>query len=165
MLDDFQHFIWSCICFWMFLGCRFQNFPHSTQRETTHIFQTSFVFCSLFLFFCCQRCLFQFLFFLVGRNVLFYREINWNGRRAFGQFTFQAAPLIDSWPCKYSSCITESTKVHTLTEFVKAVLFRIGTGHSIIFLRKNRWCSRVRIIGTLSLWEAQSWLQEGHVRP
>lgn len=117
----------------MFLGCRFQNLPHSTQRETTHIFQTSFVFCSLFLFFCCQRCLFQFLFFLVGRNVLFYREINWNRRRAFGQFTFQAAPLIDSWPCKYSSCITESTKVHTLTEFVKAVLFRIGTGHSIIF--------------------------------
>lgn len=73
------------------------------------------------------------LCFLFTLFVLLLSEINWNRRRAFGQFTFQAAPLIDSWPCKYSSCITESTKVHTLTEFVKAVLFRIGTGHSIIF--------------------------------
>ena len=47
-------------------------------------------------------------------------------------------PLIDSWPCKYSSCITESTKVHTSTEFVKAVLFSIGTGHSIIFMDLDR---------------------------
>ena len=42
--------------------------------------------------------------------------------------------LIDSWPCKYSSGISESTKVDTSTELDRGVLFRIGTGHSIIFM-------------------------------
>ena len=46
--------------------------------------------------------------------------------------------LIDSWPCKYSSGISESTKVDTSTELHRGVLFRIGTGRSIIFTDLNK---------------------------
>ena len=127
----------------MFLGCRFQNF-HSAQRETTHVFQTGFVFCSLFLFFCCQRCLFQFLFFWLefpwdfSEMCCFIGKSTGTGEGLLASSLSKLPPLIDSWPCKYSSCITESTKVHTSTEFVKAVLFSIGTGHSIIFMDLDR---------------------------
>ena len=42
-------------------------------------------------------------------------------------------PVIDSWPCRYSPGIWESSKLATSTKLVTGVLFRIGTGHSIIF--------------------------------
>ena len=72
-------------------------------------------------------------FFWLEEMCCFIGKSTGTGEGLLASSLSKLPPLIDSWPCKYSSCITESTKVHTSTEFVKAVLFRIGTGHSIIF--------------------------------